>query len=283
MSDLKELHHALLEILVDIDAVCRKYGIRYYLAYGTLLGAVRHQGFIPWDDDADIMMPRKDYDQFLNIAAEALGEKYFVQYYKTERYYRHPFAKVRRNGTACIIQDHRRIRMHQGIFVDIFPLENIPTNKFKRNLLRGIAYLTDRLCAFSIAKLPKKFFLLAPIKLGFSILIRPSTIARIGEALVRAFQVDFSDHVAYLLGSSRFVAFLYAWLGDGKDIIFEGKTLRVPDAASSCLHAVYGDFMTLPPVEHRQPSHAKDGTQVSVSRDYREFIPELYGNETSPS
>ena len=278
---LKELHDVMLTMLVDIDAVCRKYGLRYYLAYGTLLGAVRHRGFIPWDDDADIVMPRKDYERFLSIAAQSLGEKYFVQYHKTEPWYRHPFAKIRRNGTACVIQNHRHIPMHQGIFVDIFPLENVPSFNWTRKIIWGIANFTDRLCALNIAKLPPKYRWLFPLKWLLSFGVKPSKLACIGDALICIIQARKSDRVmcAYVPGgNSKKNEFPSAWFGDGQDADFAGRTLRVPENAEAVLLQIYGDFMMLPPVDKRCPVHAKNPAQISATKDYRSFIPELYGD-----
>ena len=280
MVDLKALHDVMLNMLVDIDEVCRKHGLCYYLAYGTLLGAVRHHGFIPWDDDADIMMPRKDYEKFLRIAPDELGSQYFVQYYKTEPYYRHPFAKIRRNGTACIIQDHRHIRMHQGIFVDVFPLENAPSSKLMRKIMWGMACLTDRLCALTIANLPHKYRWLAPIKWFFALFFKPSFFACLGTFLVRSIQPQHSDLLLCVMGNVMMEELPCSWLGEGRDAVFAGHVLRIPLDAESYLHKNYGDFMCFPPVERRQPAHAKDGTQVSATEDYRSFIPELYGKKS---
>jgi len=282
LDNLKELHNVMLSMLVDIDAVCRKHGLRYYLAYGTLLGAVRHHGFIPWDDDADIFMPRTDYEKFLSVATDELGSQYFVQYYKTEPYYRHPFAKIRCNGTACVIQNHRHIPMHQGIFVDIFPLENVPSCSLMRMLLLYVAVLTDRLCALSVARLPSRYRWFAPFKSVFSYCFKPSTFASMGDILIRLIQARESDQMMCVhVPAMRYKKDLFpsALFCNGKDVMFEGRTLRIPEEAETFLRRTYGDFMSLPPFEKRFPVHAKDNTQISATQDYHLFIPELYGGK----
>ena len=278
MCSLKELQEMMLNMLVDIDLMCRKHGICYYLTAGTLLGAVRHQGFIPWDDDADIMMPRKDYDRFLAIAEKELDSRYFVQYHKTEPYYRHTFAKIRRNGTACIIQNHRHIPMHQGIFIDIFPLENAPSSKLMLNCIWWIGSVADKLCAFSVSKLPSNYNWLLPVKWIFECAFKPSLFASMGNWIIRVIQPRRSDRLICIMGSTKLNEIPYLWLGRGRDILFAGRILRAPENGEAYLEKLYGDFMQLPPIEQRQPAHAKDGTQVSSETDYRAFIPELYGN-----
>ena len=99
---LRKVQLELLAMLKDIDQVCSKYQIAYFLDSGTLLGAIRHQGFIPWDDDLDIGMLRSDYDRFSAIAQKELGDSYFWQTWKTESGYAYPFGKVRKRHTVYL-------------------------------------------------------------------------------------------------------------------------------------------------------------------------------------
>lgn len=122
MDEIKAIE---LDILLAIDRVCRENNICYFLDSGTLLGAVRHKGFIPWDDDIDIAMPQKDYERFIELAPAALGDDYFLSCAQTEPNCPYLFAKVRRRGTIFIEWYHRNNDMEQGIYVDIFPLYNV--------------------------------------------------------------------------------------------------------------------------------------------------------------
>ena len=122
-DSLRRLQLTQLEMLKDIKKVCDKHGIRYFLSSGTLLGAVRHKGFIPWDDDLDLDMFRSDYEKFLNIAQKELGKQYFVQDWDTDNCYGFPFAKVLKEGTMLQEAVTEGTGVRDGIFIDIFPLD----------------------------------------------------------------------------------------------------------------------------------------------------------------
>ena len=127
---LKKLQETQLEILDEIVRICEKYGLHYFLMFGTLIGAIRHKGFIPWDDDLDIGMPRDDYDKFMEVAKTELDERFYLQNSDTEPRYWLSFANVRKNNT--LFDEASLAKMpediHKGIFVDIFPLDYVKKN-----------------------------------------------------------------------------------------------------------------------------------------------------------
>ena len=112
-----------LQMLEKFDEVCKKYDLKYYAYYGTLLGAVRHQGFIPWDDDIDVVMFREDYEKFQTVAPKEFTEPYFFQNSYTDQMLWF-FSKIRDSRTTAIEFPYRNL--HQGIFIDIFPLDDVP-------------------------------------------------------------------------------------------------------------------------------------------------------------
>jgi len=124
----------MLEMLIEFDAICKKHQLRYWLDSGTLLGAVRHKGFIPWDDDIDVSMPIKDYEQFIKIAESELSSDIFFQTAQTDKDFKFDYIKLRSNK-ASIVELHEKdktVNYHQGVFVDIFPMltiENTDANK----------------------------------------------------------------------------------------------------------------------------------------------------------
>lgn len=133
-AQTKQLWAVLLDILAQIDAICKKYDIQYFLCGGTLLGAIRHKGFIPWDDDLDVMMKRNDYNRFCEVAPKELRHPYFFQTEKTDPGHLLRHAKVRNSNTTGMFKAfaHKGYAVNQGIFVDVFPLDNLPDNPQER-------------------------------------------------------------------------------------------------------------------------------------------------------
>ena len=125
---LRRLQLTELEILKDIDRVCRAHGIAYWLDSGTALGAMRHGGFIPWDDDIDVGMPRGDYERFLKVAPETLGERYCLTTPYTNPHQAALFAKVMLKGTRFATAETLEAGFEQGIFVDVFPYDFVCPN-----------------------------------------------------------------------------------------------------------------------------------------------------------
>lgn len=131
---LRKAQLIMLDMLIEFDAICKKHQLQYWLDSGTLLGAVRHQGFIPWDDDIDLSMPIEDYNKFLNIAQTELSSEIFFQTSQTDKNFKFDYIKLRSNK-ASIVELHeknRHVEYHQGVFVDVFPmltLEDTDDNK----------------------------------------------------------------------------------------------------------------------------------------------------------
>ena len=124
---LRELQMTELEMLIEVDRICRKNNIRYSLDGGTLLGAIRHDGFIPWDDDADVVMLRTEYNKFYTACKQELDtERFFLQEYRTDNKYRWGYSKLRRNGTVFLREGQEHVKCNQSVFIDIFIYDNVP-------------------------------------------------------------------------------------------------------------------------------------------------------------
>ena len=135
-KDLRKAQLIMLEMLVEFDAICSKYNLKYWLDSGTLLGAVRHKGFIPWDDDIDLSMPVEDYNKFIEIAENELSKDVFFQIKERDKEFKFDYIKLRSNK-ASIVEFHEKnkeINYHQGIFVDIFPMLTLENSKENKKL-----------------------------------------------------------------------------------------------------------------------------------------------------
>ena len=137
---LDRLHNEMLLIYEEIARICEKHNLKYFVVGGTLLGAIVHKGYIPWDDDLDIAMPREDYDLFINQYSKELRPVFFLHHTTTDPDYWLPFAKVRKNNTVFLEEKRKNVKAHAGIYVDIFPFDyankmNTPLAKIKWRLI----------------------------------------------------------------------------------------------------------------------------------------------------
>jgi len=135
-SILRQLQLTQLEILKVFDAFCRKHDLKYSLYAGSLLGAVRHKGFIPWDDDLDVCMAREEYDRFLALWVQNPTQGYILQNKENSKYFDQSFSKLRKDHTTFLENDWQIGNHHTGIFLDIFPIDRIPNGRINRAIFR---------------------------------------------------------------------------------------------------------------------------------------------------
>ena len=138
-QDLQRLHTVLYQILTEIDRVCKKHNIPYFIQGGSAIGAFYNKGVVPWDDDVDVGMTRENYNRFLEVAPAELGSEYFLEWFGTEPNTPFYFAKVKMNNTLFVESIWRNMDIHHGILVDIFPYDRIPNNKHCEKLHRFTA------------------------------------------------------------------------------------------------------------------------------------------------
>lgn len=142
---LNRLHDEMFVIYKEIARICDKHNLKYFVVGGTLLGAVVHKGYIPWDDDLDIAMPRDDYDKFINDYSQELDKRFFLHHTKSDPNYWLPFAKVRMNNTVFLEENRKNVKAHAGIYVDIFPFDYAPNmNSFMAKIKwRWMTYINN--------------------------------------------------------------------------------------------------------------------------------------------
>ena len=133
-KELTQLRAVLYDILSEIIRICDKHDINYFAIGGTAIGALYDKGILPWDDDVDIGMTRKNYNKFLAVAPSELKPEYFLSWLETDPHTPFNYAKIKKNGTTFIEDKYKHIKMHHGIFVDIFPFDNVPDSPFFRKL-----------------------------------------------------------------------------------------------------------------------------------------------------
>jgi lipopolysaccharide cholinephosphotransferase len=246
-----------LEAMIIVDRICREHGIRYYLIAGTLLGAVRHRGFIPWDDDVDVAIPRKDYNRLMANGQKWLGEKYFLQNYKTDQYCAHFFAKIRINGTLFREKSNAHLNCHHGIFIDLFPLDKVPAGKLWRRIHERILRGLMLLCQFKTKTLSKgslkaKLFSFLCFIAIFPLFFSRGRLGKILDRWMMRYQNSSSRYVSYLFSNTAFGEEDY---GNPTEIEFEGCRFMAPSNYEGVLKKAFGDYMQLPPLEERIPRH----------------------------
>lgn len=243
-----------IEILKTIASICEKLNIHYYIAYGTLLGALRHGGFIPWDDDIDISLFRKDYEKLISYLKEKKEYSWLQVLDKDNDSYYYPFAKAIDNRTLAKMEDNTT---SHGIWVDIFPLDNVPDDEneashfLKRCLfLRGltIAMTTD----FAAGNLGKKRFVKRILNV-MSNVIGKKRIHNYYEQFITKYKGCNCKSVACLSTPYTLHEQIEkSVLEPTKEWKFEDQYFTGPQNADEYLRRIYGDYMTLPPEDKRR-------------------------------
>ena len=259
-SVLRKVQLTQLEIAKEIRRVCDENGIPYFLCDGTLLGAVRHGGFIPWDDDMDLGMLRQDYERFCRIAPEKLEKDYVLQTWHTDPNYALPFAKVRKRGTLYLEAKSSRLQ-ENGFFVDIFPFDYVPEDKGEQ------AKLSSRLLGVFRVKLMKSGYtpwmendrIIWKKRIGY-LYYQLKAMLTSGEKLVQEF-----DALATETGKTNCLCeqsalpkpdyYETGWCEDLTDLMFEGESFKAPAQYDAYLTALYGNYMQLPPEDQRENRH----------------------------
>lgn len=260
---LKDIQAAALKILVEFVHICDENDLTYYISGGTFLGAVRHHGFIPWDDDVDVAMPRRDYNKFLKIASKKLDPQYSLVHYKLKKNVIHYSAKIEDNSFQ-LIDSTASIPRKVNLWIDIFALDGLPDDplkckihKFRVLALRGLFKLSlfDQIVMQSNHDRPwyENAIIAVAKVVNFSKILDPyKRMAALDKALSK---YDFykSKYIMNFMGSYKFKSIMdrKAIYAEGALYDFEKYKFNAPKNYDRYLKQIYGDYMKLPPEDKR--------------------------------
>ncbi|MCH5164088.1 MAG: LicD family protein [Clostridiales bacterium] len=254
--NIQEIHSALLGILTEFDRICRKHNLKYSLTFGTLIGAVRHKGFIPWDDDVDVIMPRPDYEKFRSLALSGeLGEHFLLSDDRGKKAF-YPFLKLMDERYGIKTWSHREVPY---LYIDIFPLDGAPegdkaiTKKFRRRTFyNGLAALAR----WAVPD-KKRYLILRLIGFPFYLIGTLYGNARASKnALKNALKDDYesSEKVAIFVFCLSRAVLDRKMFDDLVELPFEDRSFYAIAAYDKYLRNDYGDYMT-PPPKNKQVTH----------------------------
>lgn len=266
--DIRPLQLRLLDILMAIDKMCQEHHLRYYLVDGSLIGAVREKGFIPWDDDMDICMPRADYELLIEHSREWLPEPYEFVCFENDPCYPLHFGKVQDASTTIIERPH--LYYLGGVYVDVFPIDGAPEGKLRQRLYDW---------KYKYLKKALYFLFRDPYRHGHGpscwipLLVRkmytlPSLQAKIKRHMMkydletsRLAAVNHNDGLGSMVDKEKV-------LGEPTPVTFEGKTVMGMKDNDAYLTQLFGDYMTPPPEGHR---HQHNFHFLDLNMPYREY------------
>lgn len=266
-DQLKKLQKIELELLIEVDRICKKYNIKYNIIAGTMLGAVRHGGFIPWDDDADIAMLRPEYERFRKICETELdSDKFYFQDNRNTPGYRWGYGKIRRKNTLFLREYQEHMPYEQGVFIDIFPMDNIPDNYIHRSIHNFHCFCIRKLLWSEVGrKAEKKKWL----RNWYSLLskIPENVIFNHYEKFIKRSNKRETKLVRMLMFPSPTKDYGYKieWYLDRKKILFEGYEFEGCRDYQGYLTHCYGDYMKIPPKEKQKVHPVSDIKLIDVN------------------
>lgn len=257
---LLKVQPVLLEITKEIKRVCDENGIRYFLYRGTFLGAVRHQGFIPWDDDMDVAMLREDYEKFRRIATEKMDPRFCFQDWHTDANYAHPFGKVRKRNTLYVEAKCAQLP-ENGFYVDVYPIDFAPESEAERKKL------AQKLLHLYRVKLMKSKYtpwmeedkIIWKKRIGYmlyqtiALFVSQQKLIQTYESIISA--VPESGLLYEQSALPRSYYFDKQWCEELAEYPFEDQFFKGPKQYDAFLSSLYGDYMELPPEDKRENRH----------------------------
>lgn len=267
----KMLKKVELELLKVFIAICKQENLQYFVVGGTALGTVRHKGFIPWDDDIDVAMPRKDYEKFIKIAQARMPEYLFLQNIDTEKNYLQGFSKIRDSRTTFIEISCKNFKINHGVYLDIFPLDGYPSSKLKSYILDFLKKIYNSRISLEFS-LDDSSCVCKKILKNFLKLFYPvcRKVIEKREKLFKKYDFDSCDYIANHCGAwGKKEIMPKEIFGKGTIGSFDGIQVILPEKYDEYLTRMYGDYMELPPIEKRIAHHYCD--VIDFEKSYLEY------------
>ncbi|WP_297637044.1 LicD family protein [uncultured Clostridium sp.] len=252
---MNKIQETEFNILKYISEVCEKNNIRYYLIYGTLLGAIRHEGFIPWDDDIDIVMPRKDYNKFKKIMSKDNSEKYLLCENDVVDNYPFIFPKVIYKKSELKEKSISQVNFKYGVYVDIFILDGVPKNKIERVYKKNKHKILYKLVRYRYLNEEYLGKLLKTVRKLYIKTIDIKKVQKSLNSIYIANEFDYADKVKLELMFNEKEYLPKEYFNEMIKWNFEGQEFNIPKKYDECLKSEYGEYKILPPIEQQKSNH----------------------------
>lgn len=267
-EQLRQLQLIELEMLIEVDRICRKNNIKYSLAGGTLLGAVRHKGFIPWDDDVDVVLTHEEYEKFYEACKKDLDTtRFFFQDFRNDPDYRWGYGKIRRLNTEYIKKGQEHLKQKTGICMDVFDYQYLPQNSIRKKIYKLKMFCIRKTMYSALGKYAEDRWIMR-VWYGFLSLIPIGIVQRERLRELEKLNGIHSDKMSCeMFPQSKMDGIDSSIWSEYEDVEFEGMKFMATKKADEYLTISYGDYRSLPPLEKRK------GVMNAVKF---EFIPEDY-------
>lgn len=272
-KERKKIWAISLDLLIQVDRICRKHNLKYFMAFGSLLGIVRHNGFIPWDDDLDICMTREDYEKFIEIAPKELADPYFLQVSGKDYDYFFSFAKLRNSNTTGANYTFRYCKFNQGLGIDIFALDNYHQNESESERMQ-----LKKLFMENSANMRRSNPNPSPADVKrineFPIRSPSEILAEINAIFEYANRKDSNYCIPSItIYDTHKMIYKWADILDLTDVDFYGYRFLIPKNFNTILTTTYGDYMQFPPIEERGLWHKN--ALFNPDKPYKESLKDL--------
>ena len=248
---MKKVWAVQIDLLEQVKKICKKHGLKYFADSGTLIGAIRHKGYIPWDDDIDLVMMRNDYNKFMEYAKSELEFPYFLQTVYTDKDIMRAHAQLRNSKTTGYMPYEKNRPYNKGIFIDIFPLDVIPEDpqlkkfslkiKFKWKLLNNL--VNYKYNKKNIVSWAKHYLIVKPLTLWMDYKILYAKYERLCSQYNNS-EFNRVSYIAYSHGKKKHI-WNKEWFDSAKEVDFEFTKINIPVGYNERLKTEYGDYMVI--------------------------------------